>query len=218
MKKIEDFYYFDDNKSAEYFAGCTPKGRLFANRFDSDKTINKIIQCLSMFIKIFTGQLYNFVSNRDIDKADELISEWETSVKIPEQIPRLELDVDRRVAIKQLVSKIPVYEFGSIGNLNAVENYVKVLTGIDVELSIEVANQSSFPLKFPIKFGYTSNILQFIWKVKVLGQTGVANNDFPLEFPVTFFDASLSDTLTQRLDIVMERIVPAYCDYYYTIS
>ena len=93
--------------------------------------------------------------------------------------------------------------------------YVKALTDIDVEISHEVFSTNTFPLIFPVSFSYGYNLKQFTFIIKILNIGGVANNKFPLEFPVIFFDAAIDDAIKNKLNNVLRKIMPVYCDWYF---
>jgi hypothetical protein len=219
MKNLNSFKILSDNDSTVYIANCLPKGKLFINRFDSNYIIYKFLSCISGFINIIISQIYTIVKNFDINYTDELLTEYEASVKIPESTPRLSNIVDRRNAVNQLISKIPVVNInnGIVDYNTTFENYVKLLTGIDISIVTDPFSTSGFPIPFPIVFDYSVNFRQFIFKVTVLGVSGQATNKFPLPFPVKFFDAKIDDSTKLKLDNVLKKIIPVYCDWYYSI-
>lgn len=221
MKKITSFKSYNDEQAQNYLAQSYPKGKMFANIFDKAKNIYNYILSLSTWIKVVTGQLFILAKNRDINQIDELLTEWETSVKLPERYPILDTIEKRRDAIKRLVSKVPVYNIrDGISNDNTtIENYIEKVLDITVEIvsagSILIA--SSFPLSFPLVFGlpYAKRQLLLIVKVDIGG--GAANNQFPLPFPVQFFDAEIPQATKDLLALALEDTVPSYQNWEYEI-
>jgi hypothetical protein len=221
MKTIKSFKSFNDEQSQNYLAQSYPKGKMFANLYDKNKVIYNMVLCLSQFIKIVTGQLFTLVKNRDIQQADELLLEWEKSVKLPERYPILETTEERRGAVERLISKVPVYNIrnGTVDDDTTIENYIEKVLGLYVE--IESAGQtvttSSFPASFPVAFGipYAKRQLLLIVKVDIGG--GAANNQFPLPFPTQFFDAQIPDATQELINLALEDVVPSYQNWEYQI-
>lgn len=221
MKSILSFRSFKEEEAQNYLAQSYPKGRIFANRFDKDKNIYKYILCLSTPLKTVTGQFLTLAKNRDIDLADELLDEWEKSLKLPERFPIRETIENRRIALKKLISKYPTYNIrdGAVDDDTTIEKFIEDVLGITVEIvsAGTVATGSSFPLGFPIQFGipYAERQLLLIVKVDIGG--GLANNQFPLSFPVQFFDAQIPDATKDLLDLALEETVPSYQNWEYEI-
>jgi hypothetical protein len=220
-KQIKSYRSFNDEQSQNYNAQGYPKGKMFANIYDKSKNIYKYILSLATWIKVVTGQLFTLAKNRDIDQADELLPEWEASVKLPERYPILGTIEKRRIALKRLISKIPVYNIrnGGIDEETTIENYIEKV--LDIIVEIESAGgqtvTNSFPAPFPIIFGipYAQRQLLLIVKVDVGG--GAANNQFPLPFPVQFFDAQVPQATQDLLDLALEDTVPSYQNWEYDI-
>jgi hypothetical protein len=42
-----------------------------------------------------------------------------------------------------------------------------------------------------------------------------ANNQFELEFPVSFFDPSIPQATQDLLDVILDDVVPSFCDWEY---
>lgn len=213
-KKITDFNNFKDDDSARYLANHWPEGKLFARKLDNTSVIYKFIKSIASFIQIITGQIHTLAKNRDIQKAYELLEEWETSVGIPEQIPRLSTLADRRNAVQCLYSKIPVYNLDNkvgIDPCTTIENYILCLTGIDVTIRTgQVPDGSEFPIGFPITFGITATYGNFLFIIGVEVVGASANNSFPLPFPVSFFDPQVPQATMELLDKVLERVIPSF--------
>lgn len=221
MKQIKSFKAFNDEQSHNYLAQGFPKGRFFANIYDKSKNIYKFVLSLSIWIKVVTGQLFTLAKNRDIDQVDELLTEWETSVKLPERYPIRDTLENRRIALKRLISKVPVYNIrdGIVNDETTIENYIDKVLGETVEISSAggIATTSTFPIDFPIIFGipYAKRQLLLIVKVDIGG--GAANNQFPLPFPVQFFDQEIPQATKDLLELALEDTVPSYQNWEFEI-
>lgn len=218
-KSINSFQTFNEDQSAHYLADHWPKGKLTGKRHQSDSVIYRFILSLSTFIRIFIGDLFILVRNRDIDKAEELLPEWEESVKIPEEIPRRDTLEGRREAVKCLISKIPVYNIDD-GNVNiktTFEDHVRCLTGIDISIRTSQVSGtgSQFPMAFPFNFGIGSPIGAFVFIIEVPVPGAPANNSFPLPFPVQFFTPKVPDATMELLDLILDRVIPSFCRWEY---
>lgn len=219
-KSIESFKPFNEKDSTYYLSDHWPNGNLTGKRNDSSSVMYKFIKCLAYIIKLFTGDLYVLVKNRDIDQTEELLENWETSVKIPEEIPRRDTLTGRREAVKCLISKIPVYNIdnGIVDIRTTYAHYIKCLSGIDVTVRtgrIAPGMGSTFPLTFAVPFGDPTPTGNFHFIISVPVEGIPANNIFPLLFPVSFFNPVVPDNIQNLLDIILERIIPSFCRWTY---
>lgn len=211
-KSLQSFKAFTDEESRAYLADHYPKGRLFSKRNLPGSYIYKLIKSLSEFVKIISGEIYTVIKNRDLSKADELLEEWETSVKIPEEIPRRDTIEGQRAAVQCLISKIPVYNINcdSCDDVNTtIENYIYCMSGLEV--SIETGGSGSvFPARFPIVFGAGSALGTFLFIIKVPVEGEEASNTFPMVFPTTFFTPSIPESTEILLNNLLDRVIPSW--------
>jgi hypothetical protein len=218
-KNLSSFKSFTDDQSQAYLADHFPHGKMFANRHKPSSILYKIILSIGYWVRLFSGQLYTFVKNLDIDQADELLEEWEESVGIPDNIPRLTTLAERRTAVKRLISKIPVYNIddGEVDEETTYEKYIEDLTGISVTIRTARVDGtgSVFAMSFPVNFGIGTarGDMKFIIEVPVDGEE--QNNDFPLPFPVQFYEPSVPQATQDLLDTVLKRIIPSFCRWTY---
>lgn len=214
-KSILSFQNFTDKQSQNYLADHYPKGKLTAKRFTEGTVIYRFILSISLFIRIFVGDLFRLAVNRDISQADELLPEWEASVSIPLRTPRRNTVEERRCAIECLISKIPVYNIdnGIVEEKRTYEYHIKCLTGLDVDIRTAQVdgNGSQFPLVFPFNFGIGSAKGNFVFIIGVPVEGDFANNQFPLPFAVNFFDPSIPQATTELLNLILDRVIPSFC-------
>jgi len=219
MKSIIDFQTFTNDQSAHYLADHYPKGKLTGKRHDSNSVIYKFILSISTFIKIIIGYIYILAKNRDINQSEELLTEWETSVKIPDVIPRRETLAGRRCAVECLVRKIPVYNIddGIVNIKTTFSEYINCLTGLEVEIrTAQVDGTGSiFPMEFPVIFGFGGGVGGFVFIIGVPVSGQAANNVFPLEFAVSFFNPKIPDATMKYLDLILDRVIPSFCRWEY---
>ena len=219
IKSILSFQPLNESQSMHYAADHYPKGRLWSKRHVKDTIIYNFILVLSTVFKLFFGSLFTLVKNRDINQADELLEEWEKSVRIPEHIPRRDTIEGRREAVMCKKSKIPVYNIdnGIVPIESTFEHYVKCLTGIEIDIrTAQVEGTGSiFPMEFPIEFGIgaASGGFVFIVGVPVVGD--FANNFFPMPFPINFFDPKVPDATIELLDLILDDVIPSFCYWVY---
>jgi len=220
LKSFNSFKKFNDTQSQNYLAQSMPKGKLTANRFDSDSWLYKLLLCLSLPIKVNSGLVEDLAKNINIDTANELLEEWETSVKIPEKIPRLTNIDDRRNAVKRKISKYPVFQLADYTTFDVYstfENYIYLMTGltIEIERASDRPSPSAFPFTFPLVFVVSEGRRNFLFYIKVGVEGSAANNQFPLPFPVSFFDPAIPDATKELLDKVLGDIFPTFCGWVY---
>ncbi len=218
-KSILSFQPLTEDQTTHYVADHYPKGRLWAKRHVKNTIIYNFILTISTVFKIFFGDLFALVKNRDINQANELLEEWEASVRIPEHIPRRDTIEGRREAIFCKKSKIPVYNIdnGIVPIESTFEEYVRCLTGIEIEIrtSQVEGTGSVFPMEFPIEFGIGAAIGSFVFIVGVPVVGDFANNFFPMPFPIQFFDPSVPDATVELLDLILGDVIPSYIYWVY---
>lgn len=218
-KSILSFQPLNEDQTEHYVADHYPKGRLWAKRHVKDTIIYNFILTISTVFKLFFADLYTFVKNRDIEQVDELLAEWEKSVRIPEHIPRRDTIDGRREAVRCKKSKIPVYNIdnGIVPIESTFENYVKCLTGIEVDIrTAQVEGTGSvFPMEFPVEFGVGAASGSFIFIIGVPVVGDFANNFFPMPFPINFFDPSVPDATVELLDLILDDVIPSFCYWVY---
>jgi hypothetical protein len=220
-KSILSFQPLNESQSEHYVADHYPKGRLWSNRHVKDTIIYNYILVLSSVFKLFFGDLFNLVKNRDINQADDLLKEWETSVRIPENIPRRDTIEGRREAVKCKKSKIPVCNIdnGIVSIESTFEEYVRCLTGIEIEIrTAQVEGTGSvFPMEFPIEFGIgaATGSFVFIIGVPLIGE--YTNNFFPMSFAINFFDPEVPDATIELLDLILDDVIPSFCYWVYEV-
>jgi hypothetical protein len=221
MKKLNDYVTMTDKEAQTYLANLFPSGKLFGNKHDPDTNIYKYILCLSTFVKIVSGQVYDFLRNLDANQIDSLMTEYEESLKLSERFARRSTIEDRRTAVKRLKSKIPVYNVddGLVNIQTTIENFVSAVTGIVIEAEgqYSTVSTSAFTIDFPVQFGSPATTRRFTLTVRVDTGGDLANNIFPLPFPVRFFDDDITETLRAILDNVLDEVVPAFMAWEYTI-
>lgn len=220
MKTFNSFKKFNDTQSQNYLAQSMPKGKLTANRFDSDSWIYKLLLCLSLPIRVVSGLIEDLAKNVNIDTVNELLEVWETSVKIPELTPRLTDINDRRNAIKRKISKYPVFQladYTTFDEYSTFENYIYIMTGltIEIERATDRPSPSAFPFTFPMVFVISEGRRNFLFFIKVGVEGSAANNQFPLPFPISFFDPAIPDATIELLDKVLGDIFPTFCGWVY---
>ncbi len=213
-KSILSFQTFDEDESTHYLADHWPKGKLTGKRHTNGSVTYSFIKSIATWIKIFSGDLFTLVKNWDISQAVELLPEWEESVKIPEDIPRLPTLEGRQTAVKCLISKRPVYNIddGIVPIETTFEFYIFCLTGIEVTIRTAKVdgNGAQFPMVFPVLFGIGAPIGNFLFIIEVPVVGAPANNFFPLPFPVQFFTPQIPQATIDLLDLVLERVIPSF--------
>ncbi len=199
-KSIISFQTFDDAQATNYLADHYPKGKLTGRIHRSSSVMYKFILSLSTFAKVVIGNIYTLVINRDINQADSLLKEWETSVKIPEEIPRLDTLDARRAAVERLISKIPVYNEDNGPDVETtIANYLEVMSGFSGITVQTLAETNPTPET-------TDHFFFIIGVPAIFGEL----NNFPLSFPFPFASTTTTVTMEQLLNILMEKVAPSY--------
>lgn len=218
-KSIVSFQQINDDQSARYLANHYPTGKLTGKRFNITSVIYKFILCIATFIKVTIGDIYILAKNRDLDQAEELLERWETSVKIPLEIPRLETLEERRAAVKCLISKKPVYNInnGIVDECTTFEHYILCLTGMIVTIkTAQVEGSGSvFPMEFAVNFGLGGAAGSFLFIIEVPVVGAAPNNFFSMPFPVQFFEPSVPSATIELLDKILDRVIPSFCRWVY---
>lgn len=202
MKSLVSFKRFNDEQSQNYLAQSMPKGKLTANRFDSTSWMYKLLLCLAMPIKIITGLVEDLARNVNLDKADELLEDWEESAKIPSETFRLDEIEDRRASVKRKISKYPVFQlkdYTSFDDYSTFEEHIRLLTGIDIKIirAGEVVRTDAFPLQFPVIFGQGQGRYNLLFFIQI---------EVVYEIPQAWKD---------EIDKELSRVFPTFCGWGY---
>lgn len=197
MPTLFDPYSLDEN--ATMLARHLPKGRVWSSGFDQDSNIGKLIKGLSIEFYRLEVLTKKISDETDIIKTDELLTDWEKSVGIPDNCfdttPNIE---DRREQIRQKLS--------NFGGVQKAEDFIRVaaLFGFDVEISvIPGSTVGMFPLVFPVMFfDSTRSVTHTIF---ILITNSVEGDEFfPLEFPLPFSSGG-----TTFLQCIFNVLAPA---------
>jgi hypothetical protein len=219
-KSLFSFNSFNDSQAENYIASNLPKGKFWANRFDSDSNLYKLLNCLATFISMVTSQIYTFIKNMTIGNIQELMPEWQASVKLNDNFPQMMSNTGQNNQIKRLISKIPVYNirgYRSVNDYTTMESYIKIMTGYDVVIlpGSLAPLLSAFPILFPIIFTSSAVKRTLSLIIEPLISGGVVNNHFPIPFPVTFFNSGLTPELERAINNALFKIVPSFMGWYF---
>jgi len=221
-KSLNNFIPLDDKKATEFLAGHWPEGRAVGKRYQKESVLYRYITCMAQFVKSTSGLIYRFCQNIFVNQSTELLEEHEISVGIPDQIPRLATTEERRDAVECLKRKIPVRNIGDADCETCFENYIKCLTGIEVEIRTaraeEGGNTTDFPITFDAVFGTTKPAGSFLFIVSVDMSGMEKNNVFDLTFPVNFFDPEIQEGVKNILNTILERVIPSFCYWQFEVN
>ena len=202
MKDVIDYKYLNDEKIQNYTANHFPEGRAWAKKNHNTSWLYKFILCLAQPFKYLQNLIYILIKNTNIDTADELLENWEKDSSVGDLFPRLDTIAKRRDAVNKIQSKIPVANInkGGVSLDTTYEDYIKKVLDIDVSMYIGAIglSTSAFPLVFPVVFGRPWRLRTVTFFISVGGEA----------YPY-------SDTITRKLNTVLDRIIPSYCVWKY---
>ena len=193
------FNPYSINENAMMLARHLPKGKVWSSGFDQDSNIGKLIKGLSIEFYRLEVLTKKISDETDVSKTDELLTDWEKSVGIPDNCfdttPSIE---DRREQVRQKLS--------NFGGVQKAEDFVRVaeLFGFDVDVTVIPGSTiGMFPLVFPvIFFDSTRSATHTIF---ILITSTVEGDDFfPLEFPLPFSSGG-----TSFLQCIFNVLAPA---------
>jgi uncharacterized protein YmfQ (DUF2313 family) len=156
-------------------AAFMPGGRVFAAKNRDGSTLRNFLVGLSIELQRIEELMGLMYDNYDIRFTEEFITEWESSVNIPDDIfdgtGSLE---DRRTAVLAKFAKM---------NVTTEQDFIDLaaLFGVSIEIT-QGGDEYVFPLTFPISLIPTSKQARFTMIVRFPGESEV----FPLAFPIPF--------------------------------
>jgi hypothetical protein len=187
-------------EQAKLLASHLPKGEAWSQGFVPTSNMGLLIAGLAVEfyrVEVLANTLFN---EMDIRQADELITDWERSVGIPNECFNTLGTLDERRTQVELM-------FANFGGVQKNEDFIRVaaLFGFTIE-KIPVTNTASavFPLAFPFAFFESATVAEHTLVYKIIGDVGTGSEFFPLPFPLPF-----SSTGRTFLQCLFEKLAPA---------
>lgn len=177
--KLSLFNPYEIDAQAMLLASHLPVGRVWQKAFKPDSNIGMFIRGLA--VEFYRLQILSqrVQINMDINRADELLVEWEKSVGLPDSCFDTDVSIERRrLQVEQ--------KFSKFGGVQTSEDFIRVaaLFGYNIEIYPGAA-VGTFPLQFPIVFFDSTLSATHTIFIVILGDLS-GDSDFPLPFPIPF--------------------------------
>jgi uncharacterized protein YmfQ (DUF2313 family) len=168
-----------DKEHAFMLAKHMPTGRTWEAAFDGDKNLGKLIKALALEYYRLSVLTKKIETEMDINQTEDLITEWEASVGIPNDCFSTNTSLEnRRIQVRET--------FSNFGGVQTAEDFVRVANVFGINISVKPASSDSlFPLVFPILFLGDVKAVKHTIVVTFLDLL-TSDNVFPLTFPFTF--------------------------------
>jgi len=178
-------------------ASHLPSGRALQKAFDAQDNLGKLLLGIAAEFQRFQYLEKKLYDEMDINQTDELISDWETSVGIPDDC--LDNSVDIETRRKQVLQKFTKY-----GGVQTAADFIRVAAffGFDIAVTPGVA-VSTFALSFPIVFIDGQKEASHTIFITILNDESV-NSSFILPFPLPFSTGG-----KQFLQCIFDSLAPA---------
>jgi hypothetical protein len=179
-------------------ASHLPQGRFWELAFDTNDNFGKLFLGLAVEFYRFQVLERKLFDEMDIEKADELLIDWEKSVGLPDAcFETVGVTVEQRKL--QVLQK-----FSKFQGVQKKEDFIRVASvfGFDINILTGTA-VATFPLEFPIVFSSSTKAAKHTLFI-ILLDNPETNADFPLPFPIPFSTGG-----RQFLQCIFEALAPA---------
>ena len=179
MTNINLFNPGTEEDHAFMLAKHLPTGKTWQAVFDGDKNLGKLIKGLAVEYYRLSVLIKKIETEMDINQTEELITDWEKSVGIPNDCFSTNTSIEnRRLQVRET--------FSNFGGVQTAADFVRVaaLFGFNVSVTPGAA-RGAFPLIFPILFMGNEKSMRHTIVVKFLDPI-ISDDVFPLVFPIVF--------------------------------
>lgn len=176
-----------------------PIGRAWQKAFKPDSNIGMLVRGLAVEFYRLQILAQRVQINMDINRADELLKEWEKSVGLPDSCFSTDTSIERRRL--QVLMK-----FSKFGGVQTKEDFIRVAAvfGYDIDIYAGLA-VGGFPLQFPIVFFDSTTSASHTIFIVIKG-TLSGDYFFPLPFPIPFSSGG-----STFLECIFSKLAPANC-------
>lgn len=189
------FKALDSEREAILLAQHLPKGLAWSNGFNQDTNLGKLVAGLAVEYYRLSVLTYKVSTELDIRETDELISEWERSVGIPNECFLNTVSLEERRRNVELV-------LSNFGGVQTKDDLVRVGSIFGFSITVhDGMTPGSFPLPFPFMF-FTEVGAKFT--IVINPGVAVADSFFPLPFPLPFSTGG-----TSFLQCIFDKLVQA---------
>jgi uncharacterized protein YmfQ (DUF2313 family) len=189
--KLSLFEPLPQETQGEMLAKHMPTGKAWEACFDDSTFMGKLVKGLAQEIYRLQLLIKKAIDERDINQTEDLISEWEKSVGIPD------LCFTNTVTIAERRNQV-LQKFSNFQGAQTATDLIRIAASFGITVTIETG--AVFPLMFPIVFSADSKNHTIVVRVSGI----LAAQTFPLPFALPF-----SKGTTNFLKCIFEQLVPA---------
>lgn len=195
-----NFNPFNKSTQARMLARHLPDGAAWENKFNPDTNIGKLLIGLASEYFRLSILIEDIADEIDINKANDLIIEWQKSVGIPDDcLPIASTIEDQR---RDIILKLTNY-----GGIQTSQDFVDLaaLFGFNAVVGNATAH-GVFALRFPIRFFDSRKTAVHTILVDLEQNRAV----FPLDFPIQF-----TSGVSGIIQCLFRQVAPANCQLLY---
>lgn len=164
-------------------ASHMPQGRIFEEAFNIEDDFGKLLLAIATeFVRQQVLKEKTFIE-MDINETEELLTEWEQSVGIPDDCFDINISISKRQ--NQVLQK-----FSKFGGVQLGADFIRVALSFGFVVEVKTgSNPGSFPLTFPIPFFLdTKSVTHSFFIILIQSPIDEENINFPIPFPYVFGD------------------------------
>ncbi|MEK0324569.1 MAG: DUF2313 domain-containing protein [Nitrosopumilus sp.] len=193
-------------KSIAIFSQHLPSGPAWEGKARPESNLFKLLKGMVTEFSRVESQIQNLANEHDINQTLNLLTEWETSVGIPDSCFTTTVSLaQRRINIR--------LKLGTLNGTVTDQDFVDIATilGFNVTITAGADLAVLFPLPFPLPLFADINEARFTMRVQING--GLAPGIFPIPFPVV-----LTPEASNILECVFNLLKPAVTTIQFTYT
>ena len=205
---MNQFKPTDIDRQGERIAKLLPTGKAWDGAIDTNTNMGKLLKSLGIELYRIELLIQTVNSELDLNRAIDLIREWEESVGIPDDC--FEDITDTTLSGLESRRKNILIKLRNI-RLQTAQDYIDLAAEFGETITVTPAMEiATFPLEFPIIFIGSTKSAKFTIIVNFELIT-VEGSTFPLPFPFEFLATSAS-----IVQCLLTAIKPANCNILFT--
>lgn len=178
-------------------ASHLPPGDIWRNAFDPEDDFGKMFLGLAVEFYRFQVLEKKLFTEMDIDEAEELLTNWEKSVGLPDSC--FDINVNSTQRRKQIDQK-----FSKFGGVQTKADFIRVADFFGFPISILTGKAvGTFPLQFPVLF-FTDTKAAVHTLFIIVQDVTAGSKQFALPFPIPFSVGGKS-----FLQCIFNKLAPA---------
>ena len=172
--------FFKDNEaqSISILSQHLPSGPAWEAKARPESNFYKILKGMVQEFSRVEAQIQGVADEHDINQTVELLTEWETSVGIPDECFSIDISVAQR-------RDNVILKLGALNGVVSDQDFIDIAAVLGFVVTIVPGSTIAlFPLLFPLPLFLDANDARFTMRVEV--DNAPPPGVFPLAFPIPF--------------------------------